>query len=414
MLETVSDNEEIIAVALPIIDGTYRIRSVEAGRFLADIPSGKIQRLTGGVVYVGVHNDANVEQEKISKYVCDWIIERYPDPSPEAGAPKEPWYRIWNKETGQILVDSDGDIGLGRFTPGLLGGREEYMGDKTVGNLQEMWRIIKFEGSRLRTGPHADDTRTWFKFQNVWSGRLLALISEHDMLANVAPNHLAFEEFKKLYEDYELVGNWFTGNEDEFLSVNDPEQMWILDFAEPAELLDLELHSGATPLQGQEILTTETSEYHNDTDSEQEHTFTFSYEYSDSYNFSWENSLSIGIEVEVSGDFPGFSTSVKTTFQNTLTVGEEQTNTFTYSKSYEFPVKVPPHSIVKASMIIFKGSYEVGFTAKLRIGSEVREERGILRAQLGAGVTQYSVKQVKLDAQTNIPHSGNGGKKSRK
>ena len=193
--------------------------------------------------------------------------------------------------------------------------------------------------------------------------------------------------------------------------------MWTLDFAKPAELLDLELLSGAFPQTGDEVLAAETSEYLNDSDSEQEHTFTFSYEYTDSYTFSWKNELSIGIEVEVKAEFPGVgSASAKTSVKNTLTVGEEQTNTFTYSKTYEFPVKVPPRSIVKASMIVNKGSYTVGFKATLRIGSEVRTETGTLHAVLGAGATHYNVKQVKLDAQTNIPHSGsgNGGKKSRK
>ena len=268
------------------------------------------------------------------------------------------------------------------------------MGDEPIGNLLDMWRIIKFEGRRLRTGLQADETGTWFMIQNVFTGQLL--VADHGI-----------EEIKNYV--------CFFGNENACYSENDPRQMWALDFAKPAELLDLELENPATPEQGDEVLTTETSEYRNDSDADQEHTFTFSYEYTDSYNFSWENSLSIGVEVEVNGEFPGVaSVSAKTSVQNTLTVGQEQTNTFTYSKTYEFPVKVPPHSLVKASMIVNKGSYEVGFIARLRIGSEVREEKGTLHAVLGAGVTHYTVKQVKLDAQTDIQHSGNGGKKRNK
>jgi hypothetical protein len=304
----------------------------------------------------------------------------------------------------------------------LWGAQEEFMGDKTLGNLLDMWRIIKFEGRRLRTGDHAEDTRTWFMIQNVCTGQLLVLASDE----YIRPSMLAYSGIDQLdsigglskvlesiLESFDFVSTYGSANQG--LSENNPNQMWTLDFTEPAELLDLKLEDPASPVQSDEVLTTETSEYRNDSDAEQEHTFTFHYEYSDSYKFSWQNSLSIGIEVEVKVEFPGVaSASTKTSVQNTLTVGKEQTNTFTYSKTYEFPVKVPPRSLVKASMVIYKGSYTVGFEAILRIGSEVRTERGTLHAVLGAGSTHYSVKQVKLDAHAGFPHRGNGGKSQKK
>lgn len=412
MDETVSTKEEVTAVALPIINGTYRIRSVGGGRLLAPIP-------VGNICWVGF-GDANAEEAVKLSFNCDWIIERYPNSKPDAGepgfmgAPKEPWYRIWNKFTGQILVVG-GKPGK-HLVPILWGAQEEFMGDKTLGTLQEMWRIIKFEGRRLRTGIRADDTSTWFMIQSVCTGQLLVLaIDEYIMqsfMEQIEVDPLKMGELAKklgMYDFASTYGKWNQG-----LSENNPNQMWTLDSVIPAELLDIQLDRGVTSQQLTQSLTTEASEYRNDSDAEQEHTFTFSYEYSDSYSFSWENSLSIGVEVEVKAEFPGFgSASTKTTFENKLTVGREQTNTFTYSKTYEFPVKVPPHSIVKASMIVFKGSYDVGFTAKLRIGSEVREEKGTLHAVLGAGSTHYNVEQVKLDTHADIPHRGNGGKKSK-
>ena len=96
MLKTVSAEEKVTATALPIIDGTYRIRSVTRKRLLAPF-------VLGEYMAVGFFGNSAEEQAEIFKFNCDWIIESYPNSNPDAGkagfmgAPNEPWYRIWNK-----------------------------------------------------------------------------------------------------------------------------------------------------------------------------------------------------------------------------------------------------------------------------------------------------------------------------
>lgn len=241
---------------------------------------------------------------------------------------------------------------------------QDLISDHTCNNIQEMFSYSGWHTANTRVGNDSDAARDKtqvedFYQQIIKSGELDKTLAENVKSLGWNCAWYAANSLKAIRDKANI--------ESDFLRIQGEVNLVCMNFImDKAEMLS----------QKTQIVTEQT--LNNNTDVQQSMTFTFTTTNAKTNSVSHTISFSYGIKVDFSAGFFCFADSKYEAYFNFSHrhTFDESINTTT-TKSYQFPIQVPPHTSYKAKGMVHEANMNVPYELVFDFGGTKRTIKGI-------------------------------------